>query len=185
MPQEPIAKARLELLSFLQRNMEEQGLSMKTLSERTGMSSAVLERVLSSEGSPTVDELLTLCLALGIGINLNAADTEQQEEEIPEVMLCEEPIHGSDIFLLHTRHPRSLWLCELVDDEEEIDADDTVQFKTFDGFQEQWAISPAVVYESSSDDELEKAMERCSHYLQAYLSWEDEDLRKAQADGMN
>jgi hypothetical protein len=86
---------------------------------------------------------------------------------------------------LHTSHPHSLWLCELVDDEEELDANDTVEFKTFDGYDEQWQISPVAIYEGTSDEELDKAMERCSKYLQGYLSWEDEDLRKSHVDGMN
>lgn len=185
MPQPIITKARLELLTFLQRTVEEKNISLETLAQQTEISTDVLQRLLGGESGAALDDVLKICLALGVDINLNVAGLEESDEEFPDVMLCEEPIQGSDVYLLHTRQPRSLWLCALVDDEEELDADDTVEFKTFDGYDEQWQIAPVSIYESASDEELEKAFERVSRYLKAYLHWEDEDLRKAQVDGMN
>jgi len=186
MNNEPITKARRELFGYLQRAMEERGLSVATVSKETGLDNDTINKLMTGDGSPTLDQVLSLCLALDVDISLNAAVKHEDDEEMPEVMLCEEPVTDSDIYLLHTKQPRSLWLCEVMDEDEAPEEEDlTVEFKTLDGYQETWRITPTTLFEATTEEEIEKASERCSKYLQAYLSWEDEDLRQSEGGTFN
>lgn len=184
MQREPVTKARRELVAYLEQAREERGMDLENLAIESGIDPKTISNILSGESDASLNQWLSLCLALEVDINLNV-NHDSETEELPDVMLCEEPISDSDIYLLHTKSPRSLWHCELIEneDDEEEDASGLLDFKTWDGYEEQWRIHAVALYEGASDEDLNRAAQRCGKYLRAYLSWEDEEMRKSSRDG--
>jgi len=188
MQREPVTKARRQLVAYLEQARLERKMDHEALAIESGIDPTTISGILSGDGDATLDQWLSLCLALDVDINLNASHGENNTDDLPEVMLCEEPVGDSDIYLLHTRSPQSLWHCELIEDEDDEESSEEenglLDFRTWDGYEEQWRIHAIALYEGASDDELEKAGDRCGKYLRAYLSWEDEEMRKSNPDGI-
>lgn len=185
MQREPVTQARRQLVAYLEQAREERGMDLESLAIESGIDPKTISEILSGEADASLDQWLSLCLALDVDINLNVNHEDDNSEDLPEVMLCEEPVSDSDIYLLHTKSPRSLWHCELMENEdEEEDESGLLDFKTWDGYEEQWRIHAVTLYDGASDEELNRAAQRCGKYLRAYLSWEDEEMRKSSQDGI-
>ena len=184
MQREPVTKARRQLMTMLEQARKERGMDHEALAVESGIDPDTILKIISGDADASLDQWLSLCLALDVDINLNAAhETTNDLDELPDVMVCDEPINESELYLFHTRSPQSLWHCELIDDEDEEASpseDGMLDFRTWDGYEEQWRVYPVALYDGATDDELQKASDRCSKYLLAYLNWEDEEMRRIQ-----
>ncbi len=74
----------MNLGSLLRRYRREQGFTLKTVSEKAGISEGFLSQVENNVSSPSVDTLMNICAAIGV----NAGDVlKQASEQEPLVLI--------------------------------------------------------------------------------------------------